>query len=186
MPKQDKAKTVADTLESDTVFSFVTKLEKFNSNLWTFHFAVPLEISDHFASSTGRRVVCKLQEKIEFQCALMPQGNGGGYFINLNKKNRDTLRLELGAAIQVQMWADKSEYGLPMPEELAALFELDDEASALFHALTAGKQRTLLHIIGSVKSSDIRIHRALAITEHLRSNHGKVNYKTLNIMFKEK
>ncbi|MBK8504974.1 MAG: hypothetical protein IPL46_23810 [Saprospiraceae bacterium] len=38
-----------------------------------------------------------------------------------------------------------------MPEELGELLQMDDKANDLFHALTAGKQRNLLFIVGKPK-----------------------------------
>ena len=49
----------------------------------------------------------------------------------------------------------------------------------LFHALTSGKQRTMLYYIGKWKDIDRRIHYALTIVEHLKRNDGKVVYKEL-------
>ena len=163
--------------------TFRTQLEKFNSNLWTFHFAVPDEAAVPFLGNKSRRVICKINEKIEFQCALMPKGDGS-FFINLNKKHRDTLGCSLGDPLTAELRADESEYGLPMPDELREIFKLDDEASHLFHALTPGKQRTLLHIISTVKNSDLRISRALTVIDHLRRNHGKIDFKKLGEAFK--
>jgi hypothetical protein len=158
--------------------SFSSIIEKFDSNLWGFHFVVPGAIAQPFIDGTNRRVVCRLNDTVEFQCALMPKGDGQ-YFINVNKKLRDRLRLKVGTTVEVALKKDESEYGLPMPEELAELFKLDDEGSVLFHALTPGRQRTLLYWIGTPKSSDGRITRALAMVDHLKANRGKVNYRTL-------
>jgi uncharacterized protein YdeI (YjbR/CyaY-like superfamily) len=68
-----------------------------------------------------------------------------------------------------------------MPEELAELLAQDEEGDRLFHALTPGKLRTLLYLVGQPKSSDIRLHRALVVVEHLKTNQGKIDYKKLNL-----
>lgn len=41
-----------------------------------------------------------------------------------------------------------------MPEELEELLHQDEEGNRLFHALTPGKQRTLLYYIGAPKTAD--------------------------------
>ncbi|MBK7871886.1 MAG: hypothetical protein IPJ74_15005 [Saprospiraceae bacterium] len=38
--------------------------------------------------------------------------------------------------VQATLRKDDSKYGLPMPEELAELLELDEEGNRFFHALT--------------------------------------------------
>lgn len=160
--------------------SFISIMEKFDSNLWGFHFCVSAEIGNQFVTEgNDRRVVCTLNDKEEFQCALMPKGDGN-FFINVNKKLRDALKLAIGSQVSVLLKKDESEYGLPMPEELQELLLQDEEGNKLFHSLTIGKQRTLLYIVGSVKDTGKRISRALAIVNHLKANRGKIVYKKLN------
>jgi uncharacterized protein YdeI (YjbR/CyaY-like superfamily) len=55
----------------------------------------------------------------------------------------------------------------------------DQSGNKLFHALTKGKQRTLLHIVGAVQSPEKRVFRALAIVNHLKTFNGSINYKEL-------
>src|SRR6187402_3525929 len=121
--------------------TFTSTLEKFeNTNLWSFFIPVSHAIAEKFVSKDGkdRRVLCKLNDKTEFQCALMPKGDGS-YFINMNKKIRDSLHINIGAQLNVALCKDESEYGLPMPEELKELLLIDEEGNKLFHALTPGK-----------------------------------------------
>lgn len=114
----------------------------------------------------------------------MPKGDGG-FFININKKIRDSLQLKIGMQVQATLRKDDSKYGLPMPEELDELFKMDEEGNRLFHALTPGKQRTLLYIVGFPKTSDKRITRAIAVVEHLKANNGKIDFKMLNVALRE-
>ncbi|WP_266368241.1 YdeI/OmpD-associated family protein [Tellurirhabdus rosea] len=164
-------------MQTQPVFS--SRIQKFDSPLWGFHFVVPADVAGPFISGNDRRVVCTLNGRAEFQCALMPL-SGGGFFINVNKKIRDSLGLAIGSEVQFTLKKDESEYGLPMPEEMHELLQMDDEGHRLFHALTPGKQRTLLYFIGSVKSMDRRISRALAVVDHLKITGGKVDFRLLN------
>jgi uncharacterized protein YdeI (YjbR/CyaY-like superfamily) len=81
--------------------------------------------------------------------------------------------------VAVALRKDETKYGLPMPEELKELFRQEKEGDRLFHALTVGKQRTLLFIIGRGKNSDQRIERAITIIRHLKDHKGKINYRKL-------
>ena len=160
--------------------TFTSRLDKFNSNLWAFYITVPAAIGMKFVDGEeDRRVVCTLNHHQQFQCALMHKGDGD-YFINVNKKIRDALGVKGGDELQVRLVKDESEYGLPMPEELQEVLDQDEEGNALFHALTMGKQRTLLYIAANVKDTQKRINRALAIVNHLKMNNGKVNFRVLN------
>jgi uncharacterized protein YdeI (YjbR/CyaY-like superfamily) len=87
--------------------------------------------------------------------------------------------MNLGDEVRVAVQRDESTYGLPVPEEMAEVLAQDKEGDKLFHALTRGKQRTLLYIVGSVKQSDKRIHRSLVIVKHLKDTGGAINYRQL-------
>ncbi|MBI4536237.1 MAG: DUF1905 domain-containing protein [Ignavibacteriae bacterium] len=165
-------------------FRFSSVLEQSTNKLWGCHFRVPNSVAKRFVKGGSRRVFCTLNGAGVHQCALLPHGSGS-FVITVNKKRREELGLSFGMSVNVSLWRDETKYGLPLPEELNALLQQDDEGNALFHALTRGRQRTLLYIIGSVKSREKRIDRAIAVVNHLKTNKGRINYKQLNTAMKD-
>jgi hypothetical protein len=163
--------------------SFIALLDKFDSNLWHFHVPVPKKTADKFIDGNDRRIVCTLNKTETFQAALMPDGKGD-FFILVNKKLRDKLKVQDMDEILVELEKDTSEFGLPMPEEFAELLEQDDQGKDHFMALTDGKKRTLLYIIGKPKGADLRIRNGIAVLTHLKRNEGKINFKQLNLDIK--
>ena len=157
---------------------FTTKLEYFHTRLWTFHVKVPKDIAAHFLEKGIKRVVANLNNSVTFQCGLMPAGDGV-YFININKKIRDQLKISEGSKIHVKLKKDENEYGMPFPDELKELLAQDKTGNELFHALTPGKQRNLIYAVSQVKNMDLRIHRGLVIIAHLKKNKGKINFREL-------
>lgn len=157
---------------------FEAILDNFNTRLWSYHIKVPGYVVAHFKEKEIKRVICRLNDAVTFHCAIMPAGDGV-FFINVNKKIRDTLKVKEGQSMRVFLEPDQSEYGLPFPEELEAVLEQDAEGHRLFHALTPGKQRNLIYGVGQVKNSDLRIHRAMVMVDHLKKNGGKINFKQL-------
>ena len=162
---------------------FTSILERSTNKLWGAHFSVPNRIAKKLIDGESRRVICMLNGTAEHQCALIPFGNGS-FVITVNKSLRDKLKLTFGMEASVSLKKDTSVYGLPMPEELNELLKQDSEGNKVFHALTRGKQRVLLYIIGSAKNSEKRVVRAITIVKHLKENHGKINHKQLAIMLK--
>jgi len=158
-------------------------LDRFDGNLWHFHFKVPATVANLYIDKNSKRVICKLNNLLDFQCALMPDGNGN-YFINVNKSIRDKLGLKQGDSLHYALQKDESEFGLPVPPELEELFLVDPEGKEIFDSLTPGKKRTLLYIAASPKNSDIRLKKSLCIINHLKYTSGKINYKQLNEMIK--
>lgn len=166
-------------------YAFSATLEASNNKLWGAHFVVPDAVAQVFVAQGAKRVVCTLNGLETYQCALLPKGDGA-YLITVNKKLRDTLRIREGSRLQVTLQKDESEFGLPMPEELDALLDEDREGADWFYALTPGKQRTLLYIVQSIKNSDLRLTRSIAVLDHLKKNAGKINYRQLNEEIKER
>ena len=164
---------------------FQSKIENLNSNLWGYHIKVPIVIAEQFIEGKDRRIYCKLNDIVEFPCALMHKGDGG-YFINVNKEIRTKVGVDVGSLVEVEIWKDESQYGMPMPEEFLAVLESDQEAWDLFHALTPGKQRSLMYYVGKPKKEEARIQKALIIVEHLMEQGGKVDFPQLQQDFKDK
>lgn len=128
---------------------------------------------EKFEKKNGsRRVVCTINGSLSFQCALLPWD--GNYTIIVNKTKRDKLKIVAGDKVTVELAKDESKYGLPMPPELKEVLKQDREGDKLFHKLTAGKQRSILYWVGTVKDIDKRIHTALVFIEHLKKNEGKI------------
>lgn len=159
--------------------SFQTTLSSYRPPYSGFYIAVPDEISSFFVEKDIKRFICKVDEVLEFPCALLARKNAP-YYIMINKANKKKLDLEAGEELTVSLTPDTSKYGLPMPEEMEVLLQQDPEADKLFHSLTPGRQRSLLFMIGKPKSSAIRLNKALAICEYLKTTGGKVDIPEMN------
>ena len=163
---------------------FESTIAKLDSSVWNMHLTVPQEVSDHFLGRKVTRIVCDIEGRHSFHAALMPKGKGT-YFININKDIRKKLGLREGDKVQITLVPDESKYGIHIAEEMQELLNQDVEGSHLFHQLTMGKQRTLIHIASSLKSSDGRLRKALMILDYLKSVNGQLDFKELNTFMKE-
>ncbi len=161
---------------------FSTTVQKFDSNLWGYHFPVPIAIADKFVTGNDRRIVCKINNAIQIQGALMPYSEG--YFILINQGLIKRLRLSIGENVNLEIEKDKSEFGLPMPDSFRALLDQDSESTTLFNNLTPGKKRSLIYLVGKVKNIDSQLNKGLAIVEHLKTEKGILNYKKLHQLIK--
>ncbi|MEO7675101.1 MAG: DUF1905 domain-containing protein [Pyrinomonadaceae bacterium] len=152
---------------------FKTKLtQSLQGSGWHF-LIVEKKIERKFGfDSKFKRVVCSINGGESFQCALMPWGEI--FYIIVNKKKRDAIAIVAGDTVNVELIKDESKYGLPMPEEFAEVLNQDADGDRMFHALSAGKQRSLIYLVSNVSDIDKRIHVALLILAHLKENGGKV------------
>jgi len=152
--------------------------------IWTNVLPVDNSVAEQLIDGKNKRIICHINGIKPFHCALLPDGNNGWYIL-LNKKRQKELRINYGEKLYVHLERDTSEYGMEMPIELSEVLNQDEHADDLFHKLTPGRQRNIIHAVSSVKSSDIRIRKALVYTEHLKKNKGKINFKELAQEMKE-
>jgi bifunctional DNA-binding transcriptional regulator/antitoxin component of YhaV-PrlF toxin-antitoxin module len=158
---------------------FKTELGKLAADYGWHFILVERKIAEKFPTDgKSRRVVCTLNGEVTFQAGLMHYH--GDFFISVNKPTRTKLGLEAGDVVDVELAADESKYGLPMPDEFREILDQDPEGDELFHALTAGRQRSLLYYIAKAKDIDRRIHYGLIVIEHLKKNGGKVDGNQLS------
>lgn len=165
------------TLDGSGV-TFTTTLTASTEALGWHFLIVPLEIEKRMGfEGRLRRVVCAINGAEPFQCALLPSGDK--FYIIVNKAKRTALGIVAGDEVEIELVKDESQYGLPMPPEFREVLDQDPEGDQLFHALTPGKQRSVLYYVGKVRDIDKRIHTALIFVEHLKNNDGKIVQKAL-------
>jgi hypothetical protein len=159
---------------------FITVLRKLPGHGSSWHFIhIDAAVGKQFEKKNGtRRVVCTINGRETFHCALIP--SKGEFIIVVNKAKRTKLKIEAGDNISVELKPDNSKYGLPMPEEFEEVLRQDRDGDKLFHALTPGKQRSLIYLVSNVKDIDRRIHTALTLVEHLKRNQGQINGSELH------
>ena len=145
-----------------------------------YYLKIPALLAQSLTASKKVRLVCTLAGSIRFQCALMPRSDGD-FYITLNKKNRTALRLTEGSQVDTLLELDQSRYGLDMPEELAEVLAQEPEGDQIFHALTAGRQRSFIFWVSQAKSPDKRIERALTLVEKLMKYGPKIKADQWNL-----
>lgn len=165
---------------------FKSSLEKFTnleSRVYSLHFPIPDEIAEKFISGTDKRVKCIINDLVTIQSGLM--SNGSYWYLLTNESNIKKLKIKEGDSVNIVIEKDDSQYGMEMPEELQACLDQNEQAQKYFDALTPGKQRNLIYIVSKVKSTDSRINKSLAITDHLVLQSGKLDFKKLNDILKQ-
>ncbi len=129
------------------------------------------------------RIIFSINGQGRIYRAFMPAGNGD-FFLLINQEICKQFNLEPEVSVTLQISPDDSEYGMPLPEELAELWAIDEEAYRVFHTLTPGKQRGLIYQIAKPKGPDTRVKKAVQISEYLKSVNGKLDYRELNAYLK--
>jgi Bacteriocin-protection, YdeI or OmpD-Associated/Domain of unknown function (DUF1905) len=144
--------------------SFV--LEKFESGM--HYIMLDRKTVLALTKNNNKRAICRLNEELEFHCAIVPKKEGG-HFINIGLTICKKLKIKEGSKVSAAFSFDKTEYQFKMPEELKEVLDTDQEANKIFHSLTKGNQRGVIYLVTQVKSGDKKIERALKIAERLKN-----------------
>jgi len=150
--------------------------------MWYWHIQLPQELIPKY-EKTDKRICCSINGNKAYHAALMPDGNGN-YSILVNKERRKKYAIEIGDEVEIIIEQDTSEYGMEVPEIFYSICEDDPEGNVVFHALTKGKQRSLLHFLGKVKSEAKQVEKWLTLFDYLKSVNGNLDFKELNEAFK--
>lgn len=86
----------------------------------------------------------------------------------LGKKTLKAIQLEPDQKVVIELIPDNTKYQAVIPEALEEVLKSDFEAYEKFHALTLGKQRSIIYMVTGVKSQDKQIERALKIMENIK------------------
>ena len=123
-----------------------------SSLMWNHRITVPDDIVQQF-KGTDKRIICTINGSEALHCALMSNGDGT-YYVMMNNAFRKKYRIDSLDEVVVTVKKDDSKYGMAVPDFFEELCFQDPEADNFFHALTPGKQRSLLHIVSKVKSEE--------------------------------
>jgi hypothetical protein len=140
-------------------------VQKFSSGM---HFIrIDSTLVDVLTDNGSKRVICRLNDQVEFHCAFMPKKEGG-YFVNIGSPICKKLKIQVGAIVSAAFLPDNAEFQFDMPEELQEILRTDADADRIFRSLTEGNQRGLMYLVAQVKSTDKRIERAIKIASKLK------------------
>lgn len=165
-------------------FSLNTTIQKFPQNNLGYHWyiQVPDFVADAVYFNNARRVQMHIREVGPIPVGIMKTKDF--YYILMSKDLIKKCNLDDQTTVTVILRGDKSLLAMPLPEEFAVIFDIDEEAREFFYKLTPGTQRILIHLVDKIKSEILRAEKSWVIAEHLKANKGKLDYKMLNVAFR--
>ncbi len=146
---------------------FQTYISRLAHLVGMHYLEIPATIVKKLAANFNIRLLCTVNDSITFQCGLVALGNGSAY-ISINAKRMKTLGVKNGDEVTVILKEDKSKYGMEVPKELSELFKQDLEGKKRFDLLPPGKQRYIIYYVSQVKSTQLRIDRAILLITNLK------------------
>lgn len=142
------------------------QLKRFESGM--HYIMLNEETVTYLTANNNKRAVCKINDLVEFHCAILPKKEGW-HFVQVSLKICKKLKVKEGDKLTASFKIDTTPYQFEMPEELAEVLATDELANQIFHDLTIGNQRSLIYLVAQVKSMDKRIERALKIAYQIKN-----------------
>jgi hypothetical protein len=159
--------------------SYKTRIQRLDTLNSMHYVEVPAHIIDELGGKLKMRLLCTINNTLTFPCGPTALGNGSGY-ISLNKKRMEELGVRYRDELTVSLVKDPSKYGMEMPEELNELFRQDKEGEKRFKLLPPGKQRYIIYYVNMVKSSQLKVERAIRLIENLKKTTiGKESFREI-------
>ncbi|WP_187262381.1 YdeI/OmpD-associated family protein [Pontibacter beigongshangensis] len=128
---------------------------------------IPEEVVRQLGGKFKVRLICTVNSAVSYQCGLVALGQGRGY-ITISGSRMKQAYLKRGDQVTVLLEKDDSEYGTKVPEELEELLRQDTEGNQRFTQLAPGMKRYIIQYVAGVKSSQLRIDRALLLIGNLK------------------
>jgi hypothetical protein len=127
-----------------------------------FFLKVDAEIVEKFENKRNTRLICKLDNKLSFQCGLNHLGDGN-FFIIVSTKNLKAIDRKVGETIEFEIKEDPNPLGIDIPETIEILLEQDKELKDKFYKFTDGKKRSIIVQTGKIKDIDKQIARTIEL-----------------------
>ena len=156
--------------------NFKSKIYKLE-HLSGHYIDIPASVVKKAGGVGKQRLVCTVDKIMTWKCGLVAHKEGGAYIL-LNKKQMQTGKFNAGQSVNVSLKKDTSEYGMDVPRELKEVFSQDKVGKERFDKLVPGKRRYIIYYVNMVKSSDLRIERAVRLIANLKKlPHGKETFQ---------
>ena len=145
---------------------FKTKIYKLE-HLSGHYIDVPASVVKKTGGTGKQRFICTVDKIMTWKCGLVSHGAGKAYIL-LNKKQMQAGKLAVGKQVNVVLKKDMSQYGMDVPAELKELFAQDIIGKERFDGLAPGKRRYIIYYINQVKSTQLKIDRAVRLISNLK------------------
>jgi hypothetical protein len=133
-----------------------------------FFLKVNAEIVNRFEKKRHTRLICKLDNKLSFQCGLNHLGDGN-FFIIVSTKNLKKIDKKLNETIPFEIMEDPNPLGINIPETIEILLEQDKELNGKFSKLTDGKKRSIIVQTSKIKDIDKQISTTIKLINNPKS-----------------
>jgi hypothetical protein len=157
---------------SDQAIVFESQLERESGGM-RFHFLeFPHDVKTLFGVKGQVRVIVEINGH-SFKRSLIPSSSGYHKII-AGELIRKTAGIKIGDKVKCQLKIDPEKPKLIIPEELSAVFEIEEPFHATFKKFPPGMQRQICGWIAEGKKEETRVKRAIEMLRRFET--GKFHF----------
>jgi len=149
-------------MKSYTSQQIIGQLEKRKGGY--FFLRIEAEVVNQFPNKRHTRFLCKLEDRLTFQCGLNHLGDGH-FFIILSSQNLASIQKKIGDTVHFELIEDPNPLGMAMPEVLENVIEQDDHLKTIFTRLSPGKKRNIIYQVAKLKNLDKQIQKSIQLIQ---------------------
>lgn len=140
-------------------FKFKQTVQKLSENKGSYYFLrIPAEVVEQFEKKQSSRLLCNIEDKVSYSCALNRHSDGD-FFIIMAGRYVKKLKKQSGDEIEFEVCEHPNPLGVDVPEVLEVFLSQDPDAKDIYDTLTDGRKRTLIFSINRVKNIDLQIQK---------------------------
>lgn len=122
-----------------------------------YYLKIDKETVEQFERKKATRLLCTLDNELQYRCGLNHYGDGHFYVIIASRYIKK-LNKEVGEEVEFTLEVDPDQLGVDVPEILPVLLEQEPVLKEVYDTFTDGRKRTLIYSIQRVKDLDKQIH----------------------------
>ena len=147
-------------------YAFQATLERQQKGMKYHSIHVPFNVEQAFGKKGSVRVL-GVYNGVPAERALIPTGNGHHHIV-FGTDLRRKMKVKLGDIVNAEIWLNPTPLLLDLPEELAAIFEIEPTVKERFETkLSNSTRRNICYWISSAKREETRTKRAIDMMNRL-------------------
>lgn len=135
-----------------------------HKNMNVAYVEFPFSTEELFGKKGQVKIKATIDDKTEYQGSLANMGQGC-HVLGLTQAVRKDLKKTFGDTVSVELWEDKEERVVEIPDDVVEVFNKNEKAKELFDAMSYTHRKEYIRWIIEAKKPETRENRKVKMIE---------------------
>lgn len=135
-----------------------------HKNMNAAYVEFPFSTEELFGKKGQVKIKATIDDKTEYQGSLANMGQGC-HVLGLTQAVRKDLKKTFGDTVSVELWEDKEERVVEIPDDVVEVFNKNEKAKELFDAMSYTHRKEYIRWIIEAKKPETRENRKVKMIE---------------------